>query len=100
MLNMQPAPDPELVTRARALVDQLAALVADYPTGDHEAPVILLRATVAGQEVGTVPLMPGHAEWLRRVVAAEHATADASHPDMSGECGHCAGTGSARTTRG
>lgn len=95
-----PAPDPELVTQARALLDQLAALVTDYPTEQPESPVILLRATVAGQEVGTVPLMPGHAQWLRRVIADEHATADASHPDMSGECGHCAGTDSARPERG
>lgn len=93
----RPAPDPALVAQTRQLLDALTALVTDYPTGPCEAsPVVLLRASVAGQEVGTVALMSGHVQWLQRLIEAEKATADASHPDMSGECAHCAGTGRAR----
>lgn len=86
-----------LPNQARALVDELAALMNDYPTEDPDVtPVALPRITVAGEDVGTVALLPGQVAWLRALVAAEAATIQAAtDPGTPDQCGHCHGTGRA-----
>ncbi|RSN51128.1 hypothetical protein [Actinomadura sp. WAC 06369] len=72
-----------LADQARALVEELAALMTEYPTEDPDVtPVALAHVTVAGEDVGTVPLMPGQVAWLRSMVADQAAAARAAHPDQ------------------
>lgn len=88
---------PPLPTLARSLIQQLTALAEDYPTDGDDAPTAHLRATVAGQDVGAVRLMPGQVDWLQGLVTAELATTREAHPGGSGACMHCEGTGTARS---
>jgi hypothetical protein len=93
-------PPEDLADRARALVEDLAALMTEYPTEDFDVtPVVLLTATVAGDQVGTVPLLPGQVEWLRGLVADEAVSCRNAHAH-NGQCGHCGGTGAAANREG
>jgi hypothetical protein len=90
----------DLISRTRVLADRLADLIDQYPSEDPDiTPVALAQLSVAGAEVGTVPLLPGQVDWLAELLAAETATCRNAHTGQSGQCGHCAGTGSPRAPR-
>lgn len=81
--------------QARALLDQLAELVTEYPTDEEGMPAAELALTVAGQRLGAVEVTAGQAAWLAVLIGDEAQTCANAHSDQSGECSHCDGTGDA-----
>lgn len=81
------------------LAAALQQLASDYPTDDagQGSVVLTLTGPTAHRQAERydIALQPGHVEWLTRLVTAEAATCRNAHSDGTGNCGHCAGTGSA-----
>ncbi|MGW5929336.1 hypothetical protein ACWF2L_24260 [Streptomyces anulatus] len=82
---------PEATT---AVTDFARALADGYPT-DPEGTVIVTVTDPATGEQHPVPIEPGQLDWVTALVRGELNTMRNSHPDESGYCGHCLGTGSA-----
>jgi hypothetical protein len=82
------------------LAAALQQLVSDYPTDDDtdgQGSVVLTLTGPAAPGQGErydIALQPGQVEWLTRLVTDEAATCRNAHSDGTGDCGHCAGTGS------
>lgn len=89
---------------ASRLAATLQALATDYPTDDAEHSPDAVSAVVTitplyGDDQGIavdVPLQAGQVEWLTDLLSKESDTCRNARHDQSGQCGHCAGTGSAR----
>ncbi|QKZ20593.1 hypothetical protein [Streptomyces chartreusis] len=104
-MSTTPADAYELPPASR-LAAVLQALMTEYPTDDAEfspdaVAAVLTVMPLHGDDQGIaveVPLQAGQVEWLTNLVRKESAHCRNSHPDQSGQCGHCAGTGSARPT--
>ncbi|MFJ2561348.1 MULTISPECIES: hypothetical protein [unclassified Streptomyces] len=96
--------DAHQLPPASRLADVLQQLMTEYPTDDAEHSPALVAAVLTvtplhGDDRGTaieVPLQAGQVEWLTNLVSKESAHCRNAHSDQSGQCGHCAGTGSAR----
>ncbi|WP_329345501.1 hypothetical protein OG252_52015 (plasmid) [Streptomyces sp. NBC_01352] len=104
-MSTTPADAYELPPASR-LADVLQALMTEYPTDDAEfspdaVAAVLTVMPLHGDDQGIaveVPLQAGQVEWLTDLLSKESDHCRNSHPDESGQCGHCAGTGSARPT--
>lgn len=102
-MSTTPAAFADLPPASR-LAAVLQALATDYPTDDaeHSADAVSAVVTITplhGPDQGIavdVPLQAGQVEWLTNLVSKESDTCRNAHPDQSGQCGHCAGTGSTR----
>ena len=78
--------------------------MTEYPTDDaqHSTDAVAAVLTITpppgpGKRTAIdVPLQAGQVEWLTDLVNKESNHCRNTHPDQSGQCGHCAGTGSAR----
>lgn len=98
--------DASQLPPASRLADVLQALMSEYPTDDAEfspdaVAAVLTVMPLQGDDRGSaveVPLQAGQVEWLTNLVSRESAHCRNAHSDQSGQCGHCAGTGSARPT--
>ncbi|MFJ9901196.1 hypothetical protein ACIQPR_48655 [Streptomyces sp. NPDC091280] len=99
LLDEELAQRREPSTKATAAADfaqALAELADGYPTD----PKGTAHLTVAVTDPRScmqhqVPIEPGQLDWLTILVRGELDTMRNSHPDESGCCGHCRGTGAA-----
>ncbi|MFJ9167311.1 hypothetical protein ACIRPK_34065 [Kitasatospora sp. NPDC101801] len=84
-------------TTAATFGAALGRLFGEYPTDPPEAPVTAV-VTVAGPDGSstTVELTAGQLVWLQELVENEETDCRNAHPDQSGICGHCQGTGRPR----
>ncbi|ELP69517.1 hypothetical protein STRTUCAR8_00029 [Streptomyces turgidiscabies Car8] len=105
-MSTAPADAVQLPPASR-LAAVLQELMTEYPTDDAEfstdaVSAVLTVTPLHGDDQGTaigVPLQAGQVEWLTNLLSRESAHCRNSHSDESGQCGHCAGTGSARSLR-
>jgi len=104
-MSTTPADAYELPPASR-LAAALEKLTTEYPTDDAEfspdaVAAVLTVMPLHGDDKHIqieIPLQAGQVEWLTDLVSKESDHCRNSHPDENGQCGHCAGTGSARPT--
>lgn len=102
-MSTTPEPPAYQLPPASRLADALQALMTEYPTDDAQfspdaVAAVLTVTPLHGDEQGSsveVPLQAGQVEWLTDLVSKESTHTRNKHSDESGQCGHCAGTGSA-----
>ncbi|WP_405749313.1 hypothetical protein OG232_04305 [Streptomyces sp. NBC_01411] len=84
----------ETTTAAGAFAQALAKLADGYPTDPEGTALVTVTVTDPGTgEQHQVPIEPGQLDWVTTLVRGELDTMRNSHPDESGYCGHCRGTG-------
>jgi len=89
--------EEELVARGRRLIEALRELVTEYPTADPDVtPTVRVKAERQGHELDHVELTAADLQALTDLIERQRATWRNAHPDQSGQCAHCGGTGSAR----
>ncbi|MBX6767509.1 MAG: hypothetical protein IRY90_10220 [Actinomadura rubrobrunea] len=89
--------DEELFARGRRLVQVIRAMVTEYPAADPDVtPTVRLTVERQGLELDHVELSVADLQAFTDLIERQRATWRNAHPDQSGQCAHCAGTGSAR----
>ncbi|WP_371793016.1 hypothetical protein OG285_32310 [Streptomyces sp. NBC_01471] len=87
---------PTTLPAAVAFAQALAELADGFPTDPEGTALVTVTITnpMTGEQY-PVPIEPGQLDWVTTLVRGELDTMRNSHPDESGYCGHCQGSGSA-----
>ncbi|MQS17955.1 hypothetical protein F7Q99_38655 [Streptomyces kaniharaensis] len=80
-------------TAALALAQAVQEMVDEYPMGpDHQVVMLTVGSGLGGAQAD-VEVPVGNATAITELLATERQQFQNAHPDQSGQCAHCRGTG-------
>ncbi|WP_327359867.1 hypothetical protein [Streptomyces sp. NBC_01304] len=86
------------MTTLQTFTAALRQLAEDYPTDPEGTATVTITVTdPATGETHQLDIQPGQLDAVTDAVRGQLDTFRNAHPDQSGQCGHCGGTGHART---